>query len=108
MNVIEILSQMALVAMIVTIVTENTTSVAKPYVNLTKHKLTIALLWTIAVFGSLNVGVLATMGLVTESAWSFIHWVDMALTIALFTTGAQVVHKLADMILEYTIKKGSK
>ena len=105
MNIGELLQQLALLSMLISIATENINSLAKPFFNLSQYKLVMAFAWTtIGVIG-LNVGMMDLLGMITESSLSWIHYFDLGLTIAFFTSGAQAVHKLTDMVSEYIGKK---
>jgi len=105
MEIISLLAILALFSMIVSIVTENISSLMKPFVNISKYKLWIALAWTGFGVVGLNIGMLESLDMITDVARDWIHYFDLALTVTFFTTGAQGVHKLWDMWKEYNGRK---
>lgn len=100
-NIGDLLQKLALLSMIITIVTENTNSLVKPFYDMSKYKLIIAFLWTSAGVIGLNVGMMELLGMIGETAMPWIHEFDLAITVAFFTTGAQTVHRLIEMFTNY-------
>lgn len=105
MDIITILATFALFAMIVTIATDRTAQLFEPFVNIDKYKLLVAFVWTSVGIVGLNVGMLETLEIITGVAYSWIHVFDLALTSVFLTGGAQGIHRLADMFMDYIGKK---
>jgi len=105
MEITQVLLNFAMISMIITIATDNNCDLLKPYVDLTKYKLTIAFLWTVFAVVSLNIGVFKSLNLIPSDAIFLVHYVDLAITISFLSKGAQSIHRLADMVTDYMSKK---
>ena len=104
-DMILILFVFFILATIIKIATDNITQVLKPFVDVSKYKLIIALvLTTFGVFG-LNQGVLEVLNVPLEVSRSWFHYYDLVLTSLFLTGGAQAIHKLSDAWKEYRSRR---
>ena len=105
MDILALLAVFLLLAAVIKIATDNVAAVMKPWVDLKPYRLLIALVLTGGAIAGLNTGVLAALGIPRETSYTWFHEFDLALTTLFLTSGAQAIHKLADMTRE-TRRKG--
>lgn len=106
MNILVILVVFFIIATIIKIAVDNIVNIVKPFTDLKRYKLVIALVLTIfGVFG-LNLGVLNALNIPFEVSRSWFHYFDLVLTVLFLTSGSQAIHKLDNAWKDYNTKKG--
>jgi hypothetical protein len=108
MDILSLLIIFFLIATVIKIATDNVAAVLKPFGEVKKYKLIIALVLTaFGVFG-LNMGVLEALNVPLEVSRSWFHYFDIVVTILFLTGGAQAIHKLNDAWNSYKGKGGDQ
>lgn len=101
MDILILLAIFFLIATVIKIATDNVVALVKPFRDVKRYKLIIALVLTcFGVFG-LNLGVLEALNVPLEISRSWFHWFDLVITTLFLTSGAQAIHKLDDAWKNY-------
>lgn len=108
MNILVILAVFFIIATVIKIAVDNIVNIVKPFTDVKRYKLVIALVLTIfGVFG-LNLGILNALNVPFETSRSWFHYFDLVLTVLFLTGGAQAIHKLDNAWKDYQSKRGEK
>ncbi len=101
MDILSMLLIFFIIATVIKIATDNVNSVFKPIYDLSRYKLIIAFILTLAGVFGLNMGVMEALKIVPKSALFWFKYFDLVLTALFLTGGAQSIHKLNEAWKEY-------
>lgn len=101
-NLILLLTSYAIMGLVINMATSTSLQILKPYINLQKYALTIAMVFSGLIITSFNMGLLTALNIPQEfSSQPYFHIVDLVVSSIVMSKGAQAVHKLIEGIEAY-------
>lgn len=85
-----------MIATLISIAVDNFVEVIKPFKDLTRYKLIVALVFTTFGILAYNQGILEALGVPLAVSRSWFHWFDLIATTWALIKGAQVVHRISE------------
>lgn len=107
MDILIVLTVFFLLAAVVKIAVDNVVQIVKPWLDLKKYKLVIALALTAFGVFAINMGILEALAVPLEVSRSWFHFYDLIITTLFLTGGARAIHKLDKAWKDYTSGGGS-
>lgn len=105
-NLVLLLANYAIIGIIINMATSTTLQIAKPYIQLQKYALTIALVYSALIISTFNMGLLTALGIPQSFTFQpYFHIIDIFASSIVMSKGSQAVHKLIEGIEAYRNKK---
>ena len=101
-NLMLLLINYFIIGLIINMSTSTLIQIIKPYVNLQKYALTVAVAISVLIITSFNMGLMTALGVPQEfTTQPYFHWVDVLVSAIVMSKGSQAIHKLIEGIEAY-------
>ena len=105
-NLVLLLANYAIMGILINMGTSTTLQILKPYIQLQKYALTIAVIFSAAIIATFNMGLMTALSVPQEfSAQPYFHFVDIFVSSIVLSKGSQAIHKLIEGIEAYRNQK---